>query len=92
MDAARESLAATLEAAAAAAPWVAKYGEEGRLGLPLASADPLVAMQRNECLLALWLLAEHPGGLDAGGGAPPLRAADFIDAERLEVLEAGAGR
>ena len=84
----REGLGAALEAAVASAPWVAKYKEEGRFGLPLDSADPLVMMQRNECLLALYLLREHPAGLESDDGAPPLRAADFIDDERLEVLAA----
>ena len=72
--------------AVAEAAWVAKYQEEGRFGLPLDSDDPLVAMQRCECLLALYLLEHHPDGLAADDGAPPLRADDFIDEERLGVL------
>lgn len=83
----RESLSAALVAAVAAAPWVAKYGEEGRFGLPLDSADPLVTMQRNECLLALYLLRDHADGLRADDGAPPLRAADFIEEDVLGVLQ-----
>ena len=43
-------------------------------------------MQRCECLLALYLLEHHPDGLAADDGAPPLRADDFIDEERLGVL------
>ena len=45
------------------------------------------AMQRAECLLALFLIAHHPDGAQlAGTEAPPLRARDFLDEERLEVL------
>jgi len=40
------ALSILLERAVAQAPWVTKYKEEGRFGLPLDSADPLVAMQR----------------------------------------------
>lgn len=82
----RAAYAAALADAVAEAAWVAKYQEEGRFGLPLDSDDPLVAMQRCECLLALYLLEHHPDGLAADDGAPPLRADDFIDEERLGVL------
>lgn len=84
----RDALVEALVAAVDATAWVAKYKEEGRFGLPLDSEDPLVAMQRNECLLALYLLREHPDGLRSADGAPPLKASDFIDDERLEVLGA----
>jgi len=45
-----------------------------------------------ECLLALHLLANHPpdGVLPAGDGLPALRAADFIEPDRLDVLAAAA--
>ena len=82
----RPKLQEVLVSTCADEPWIAKYKEEGRFGLPLDSDDPLVAMQRCECLLALYLLEHHPDGLAADDGAPPLRADDFIDEERLGVL------
>ena len=82
----RPKLQDVLVSTCADEPWIAKYKEEGRFGLPLDSDDPLVAMQRCECLLALYLLEHHPDGLAADDGAPPLRADDFIDEERLGVL------
>ena len=53
-------------------------------------ADPLVTMQRNECLLALYLLARHPDGVAVDDGAPLLKAEDFLDQDRLDVVTAGA--
>ena len=47
-------------------------------------------MQRNECLLALYLLARHPDGVAVDAGAPLLKAEDFLDQDRLDVVMAGA--
>lgn len=102
-------LATFLEKAVADAPWVAKYKEQGRFGLPLDSDDPLIKLQREsqrhhhirkkatragaECLLALHLILEHPpdATMAATEAAAALRASDFIEAERLNVLQAVTG-
>ena len=47
-------------------------------------------MQRNECLLALYLLARPPDGVSVDDGAPLLKAEDFLDQDRLDVVMAGA--
>ena len=86
----RPKLQEVLVSTCADEPWIAKYKEEGRFGLPLSDVDPLVAMQRNECLLALYLLARHPDGVSVDDGAPLLRAEDFLDQDRLDVVMAGA--
>lgn len=67
-----------------ATPWVARYKEEGRFGLPLQSDDPLVKLNRAECVLGLHLLLY--GDVDATANHAALRVADFIDEDRLEVL------
>mmetsp|Transcript_22403 Transcript_22403/g.88951 ORF Transcript_22403/g.88951 Transcript_22403/m.88951 type:complete len:106 (+) Transcript_22403:519-836(+) len=77
----------------ARAAWVAKYREEARFGLPLNASDPLTALQRAECVLALHLLVSHPpdGVAHVGdGSSPPLRPSDFIEPDRLEVLAGAA--
>ena len=86
----RPKLQEVLVSTCADEPWIAKYKEEGRFGLPLDSKDPLVTMQRNECLLALYLLARHPDGVAVDDGAPLLKAEDFLDQDRLDVVMAGA--
>jgi hypothetical protein len=86
----RPKLQEVLVSTCADEPWIAKYKEEGRFGLPLDSKDPLVTMQRNECLLALYLLARHPDGVSVDDGAPLLKAEDFLDQDRLDVVMAGA--
>lgn len=89
VEALRPELQGALVRTCAEEPWIAKYKEEGRFGLPLTDKDPLVCMQRNECLLGIYLLARHPDGLESGGG-PLLRAEDFLDPDRLDVMAAGA--
>ena len=86
----RPKLQDVLVSTCADEPWIAKYKEEGRFGLPLSDVDPLVTMQRNECLLALYLLARHPDGVAVDAGAPLLKAEDFLDQDRLDVVTAGA--
>mmetsp|Transcript_10417 Transcript_10417/g.33314 ORF Transcript_10417/g.33314 Transcript_10417/m.33314 type:complete len:168 (-) Transcript_10417:28-531(-) len=85
---ATERLHEVLERVVAEATWVAKYHEEGRFGLPLDSTDPLVALQRAECVLALHLILNHgpSAAIPATETAAALRASDFIEADRLEVL------
>ncbi|KAJ8604907.1 hypothetical protein CTAYLR_004330 [Chrysophaeum taylorii] len=69
------------------APWVAKYGEQGRFGLPLDSQDPLVKLQRAECVLALHLILHHEAATVPGTDRyAPLSPSDFIDPDRLQVL------
>lgn len=84
----RRRLGRVLEAACAhdGAEWVAKYGEEGRFGLPLAEMDnPLVLLERAKCFLALYLLGAHTDAVLSQDNAPEL---DFIDDEVAEVLSA----
>ena len=71
------ALGGALEAAAAAAPWITKYKMQGDYGLPAPPADPLAALNRAECLLALWMLHVAPGA--------PLPV-PFVDDEKAEVL------
>ena len=56
----RPKLQEVLVSTCADEPWIAKYKEEGRFGLPLSDVDPLVAMQRNECLPRLVFISEAP--------------------------------
>ncbi|EKU23073.1 fmu domain-containing protein [Nannochloropsis gaditana CCMP526] len=52
-------------------------------GLPMdASGDPMLVVNRAECLLALYMLTEEVDG----EGRPP--RVDFLDSDRLEVLGA----
>mmetsp|Transcript_13926 Transcript_13926/g.18584 ORF Transcript_13926/g.18584 Transcript_13926/m.18584 type:complete len:163 (+) Transcript_13926:158-646(+) len=74
----KEKLNVLLENAVLATPWIVKYKEEGRFGLPLDSSDPLIKLQRAECILAIFLLQYNHD--------TSLRASDFIEPDRLEVL------
>ena len=71
--AAAEPLGALLQAAADAAPWVAKFGATQTFGLGELS-DPYVRLCRAECMLAALVLHVEGGRVD------------FVDEERLEVL------
>lgn len=83
-------LEAALLAATNAHPWIAKYKSGGDFGLPLDGAPPasaLVALNRSECLLALWML--HVGessSVPGNGGEGEALAVRFLDDDRLEVL------
>ena len=73
-------LEGALEAAAAATPWIAKFKATGDYGLPLDTTpadNPLVALNRAECLLALWMIHLAPGA--------PLPV-PFVDVEKAGVL------
>lgn len=81
-----------------AASWIAKYGEWATFGvLPDESdaaavdqkiqRDPLFAMNRAECLLALFLATVEKAELQAKGASVPDESRiDFLDADRQEVL------
>ena len=50
-------LEAALRASTEQFTWIAKYRMGGDFGLPLEdTSDPLVSLNRAECLLALWML------------------------------------
>jgi hypothetical protein len=84
------------------AGWVSKYGEWDSFGVLVdesdvdkavsliderIASDPLFTMNRAECLLAIFLqTVEAPALLKANQTVPGGSAADFLDADRLEVL------
>jgi len=92
--------------ACAAAPWIAKYGEWASFGiLPDETGDdddddavkrrilddPLFAMNRAECLLALYLrTVEEPELRAKDVTVPGGSQVDFLDSERSEVLKASS--
>ena len=85
-----------------ATSWIAKYGEWPTFGiLPDESdakavdeqikMDPLFAMNRAECLLALFLsTVEKPELAAKGASVPDESRVDFLDADRQEVLLEGS--
>lgn len=90
-------LEAALRARCQAASWIAKYGEWNRFGLlPEESMvgvdertriDPLFAMNRAECLLALFMdQVEAPELSRKNVTVPDNSKVDFLDTDRLEVL------
>lgn len=63
-------------------PSIAKYGMLADYGMSDdVEDDPLAQMNQAECLLALYMLHKEEGG--GVGGA----TVDFLDSDRLEVLE-----
>jgi len=83
--------------------WVSKYGEEESFGLLRSEVkdsegdseqladqlqlNPLLRMNRAECLLALFIdTVEKPQLERIGQSVPDSSRVDFIDADRLEVL------
>jgi hypothetical protein len=84
------------------AGWVSKYGEWDSFGVLVdesdvdtavsivderIASDPLFAMNRAECLLAIFLqTVEAPSLLKVNQTVPGGSAVDFLDADRLEVL------
>jgi len=71
----RAELEVVLQKATDAAPWIAKFRAGGDFGLPIEAKDPteLVALNRCECLLALWMLRSDS-------------EVAFMDEDRLGVL------
>lgn len=80
------------------AAWIAKYGEWTTFGVledesnieavgKQIKMDPLFAMNRAECLLALFLAkVEQPELEGKGAGVPDNSRIDFLDSDRQEVL------
>ncbi|KAL7576068.1 hypothetical protein ACA910_000852 [Epithemia clementina (nom. ined.)] len=79
--------------------WIAKYNEWSSFGILKEEdsnedslthrilSDPLFALSRAECLLALYLHTVEKPNLDKIGGAVPDGSKiDFLDADRREVL------
>jgi hypothetical protein len=81
-----------------AVPWIAKYDEWSSFGILKEGAssetvdaqigsDPLFAMNRAECLLAVFLdTVEKPELSAKGVSVPDGSRIDFLDADRQEVL------
>lgn len=82
----------------AATPWIGQYGEWSSFGVledesdsdtidAQIKMDPLFAMNRAECLLALFLNTIEKTELEAKGvSVPDQSRIDFLDADRQEVL------
>jgi hypothetical protein len=75
--------------------WVQKYNEWSSFGLledesqieARIGSDPLFALCRSECLLALFLgTVEAPKLMEIGETVPDGSRIDFVDADRLEAL------
>lgn len=63
-------------------PWIAKYGMLSDYGMSDDVEDePLAQINQTECLLALYMLHKEGTGVEA---------VDFLDAEKLEVLQGGS--
>lgn len=78
-------------------PSIAKYGMLSDYGVSDDVEDnPLAQMNQAECLLALYMLHKEKGWEEeeeeggGGGGKRGPSAVDFLDADRLEVLQGGS--
>lgn len=90
-----EELETLLNSKVANVEWIRKYGEWATFGVledesqvhDRIKMDPLFALSRAECLLALFLdTVEAPQMIKIGQTAPGGSGADFLDADRQEVL------
>lgn len=83
----RNELMTLLQKKCQATSWIPRYDEWKLFGLPAHDDDPFVALQRSECLLALFLsTVEDPTLRQTGATVPDNSVVDFLDDDRRKVL------